>query len=510
MMTSNHKIRKRSVLSVERKFEILQRIEKGATVKQLVAEYDICTATVRRIKRRAMTLHQLVHQGDEIRNKKCIQRPRNEDLEKRVYAWFIEQKGMGYPISDSQITEKAVELNRESGGRSSFKGSRGWLWRFKTRYDINCLKFMDYKSEGDVDTVAAGQFLKDFATRIEQENIEYENIYNMDEVGLLWRALPTKAERRLDDKEFKKDRVTLGFCVNATGDHKLPLLFIHKVENPRSLKHCKDNLPVIFKAQPQAKMDREMFVNWYQNHFKPAVRARQLETNIRGKVVLLLRKCQAHDLSKEPYLDDQFQILFLPPYTDPFLQPISRGVVDKVKRSFRQKMLSKVLNLSDGVKEFYFDYDIKDCIDLLHEAWKEISASNIRNAWNEIIGQAPEETFIMEEPMDPLEPNLQDMISATIGEEASETSVTEFLARCEQAEKSQENEDQESDNEKEKEKEQSFNKVNGVSSSMVSSNCENENKMNEVFKNLMKWSKQQPEYVKLHVEELKRYYDQVK
>lgn len=63
------------------------------------------------------------------------------------------------------------------------------------------------------------------------ERTDPELIYNVDETGLLYRAMPSRSyvpneDRRAarGSKAIKtKDRVTLTFCCNSTGFHKLPV-----------------------------------------------------------------------------------------------------------------------------------------------------------------------------------------------------------------------------------------------------------------------------------------------
>ncbi|XP_043262463.1 uncharacterized protein LOC122403171 [Colletes gigas] len=48
------------------------------------------------------------------------------------------------------------------------------------------------KDEGSADEESAERFLINFAKKVEEEGIEEHNIYNMDESGLMWKAIPSK------------------------------------------------------------------------------------------------------------------------------------------------------------------------------------------------------------------------------------------------------------------------------------------------------------------------------
>ena len=84
---------------------------------------------------------------------------------------------------------------------------------------------------------------------ISTENLTRDHIYNADETGLCWRAIPSRTlagtnEVKVEGLKAEKERLTLMAGANASGTHKLDLVFIYKYENPRALKHLnKDNCP---------------------------------------------------------------------------------------------------------------------------------------------------------------------------------------------------------------------------------------------------------------------------
>lgn len=430
-------INRKTSLSIQQKLDIVQKLDSGAPINQLADEYCIHPTTVRRIRRNGLTLHRLGNQGAQTRKRKRMRRPQNEELENRLYTWFLEQKAMGSTITDLLLQEQAQEMARQFAGATGFKASMGWLAKFKNRHDIRLVHTFDKKGTADVE--AADEFAISFTRRMDEEDIQFENVYNMDETGLTWKAIPTKTvvndnEIRMEGKKMKKDRVSFGLCANATGTHKLTPLFIHRFRHPRALKNAMNHLPVVFKTQKRAGMDRALFKDWYENHFKPAVKKRQLENGVVGKVFLLLDNCAGRKLEPSEYQeDDHFEIVFLPSNTSSILQPMDQGIIAKTKRSFRYKMLRRILSYPGGIQEFHQRYNIKDCIQFLHEAWTDVNAASIVNAWRGIIRTIPPVSPSMEET-DPLEPQLEDMIAAIIGEEPSQEKVSEFLSTCEEAE----------------------------------------------------------------------------
>lgn len=77
-------------------------------------------------------------------------------------------------------------------------------------------------------------------------------IYNADETGLNWKALPSKSlvsqhEAAAPEYKVSKDQVTVMVCGNATDTHKIPLLLIGKSTNPRCFKNVK--IPLTYKSK---------------------------------------------------------------------------------------------------------------------------------------------------------------------------------------------------------------------------------------------------------------------
>ena len=273
---------------------------------------------------------------------------------------------------------------------------------------------------------------------LEDNEISDNNLYNVDETSLFWKMLPKKMlmsrnERRVSGEKIKKDRITLALCANASGSHKLPLLLINNCENPRALKHCQNNLPVIYTHDKNSWMNTAIFQSWYHNEFKPRVRRRQFEENSSGKVLLVIDNFIGHKLPEEEMDDGDFKIIFLPPNTSPLIQPMDQGIISKLKKKFRRKLLQRVFEYENGVSEFYADYDIKDCIDLLNETWSVITSANIFNSWNQILDR---ETGIAERNSTGSSTFSSETASSDVASETiSDEEVTEWIDECGEAER---------------------------------------------------------------------------
>ena len=95
----------------------------------------------------------------------------------------------------------------------------------------------------------------------------------MDETGLYWKRMPdqsyiSKEEKFLSGYKAAKDRLTLLFCGNSSGDIKLKPLLVNHSENPRALENiAKGSLPVIWKSNPKVWVTQVIFQDWFFHHF---------------------------------------------------------------------------------------------------------------------------------------------------------------------------------------------------------------------------------------------------
>ena len=149
-----------------------------------------------------------------------------------------------------------------------------------------------------------------FETRLPTilSNYELHDIYNADEFGLFFQALPSKSLHLKDEKciggKFSKVRLTGLAAANANGE-KLPMFIIGKSKSPRCLKNLKQ-LPCRYRGQKKSWMDSDLFEEWIREF------DRKFEQQNR-KVVLIIDNCPA-----QPAIGGlkAIQLCFLPPQYD--------------------------------------------------------------------------------------------------------------------------------------------------------------------------------------------------
>ena len=148
---------------------------------------------------------------------------------------------------------------------------------------------------------------------------ELKVIFNADEFGLFYEALPSKSlhfrGKRCAGGKHSKVRLTGMAASNALGE-KLPMFVIGKSAKPRCFKHVR-NLPFRYRSQKKAWMDGTLFEEW--------LRELDRKFDMQGrKIVLVVDNCPAHpDVSGLK----GFNLQFLPPNTTSCTQPMDQGVI---------------------------------------------------------------------------------------------------------------------------------------------------------------------------------------
>ena len=304
--------RKRVVLSLESKLAILDRLKFGATQAKLAEEYGVGKSTIADIKKSEEKLRSFVSTMDGLavdkKKRKVMRVSIDESLDKAVYLWFSQKRSQNMPVSGPVLCEKAAQLHEqlhEGGDITPFQASRGWLWRFCQRHSIRQLSLQGEKVSSNVSSVAP--FKDELQQLLERESLTLEQLYNCDETGLCYRMLPSKtlasrSENEASGMKKQKDRITLLACSNATGMHKLPLMFIGKAANPRCFKGInKKALPVQYYFQKNAWVNSDIFCDWFHNQFVPAVTKHLREKGLPVKALLLLDNAPTHPDTADMY-----------------------------------------------------------------------------------------------------------------------------------------------------------------------------------------------------------------
>jgi DDE superfamily endonuclease len=215
------------------------------------------------------------------------------------------------------LVAKAFEI-------TDFSASSGWLANFKKR---NLLK--SFKKRGEAGSAPIDEIPK-FQQELQEILKEYElkNIFNCDETALYYRLEPNKslAHFAISGNKRPKERISIMLTCNAIGNEKLPLLVIHKYQNPRALQGiAKNTLPVWYYWNKKAWMQRSIFKHFLERlNGMMRIQSRQ--------IILLLDNAQSHN-SDNIFNLSHIKVHFLPPNTTSHIQPLDQGIIYSLKVS---------------------------------------------------------------------------------------------------------------------------------------------------------------------------------
>jgi len=205
--------RKRVVLKFNQKLEIIKRLKKGETATNIVQIYGVGRTTVNDLKRDAEKIEQhvsLMQSNDgDVKSRKTMKLTKYEQLDNIMYQWFVQVRSQGIPLSGPIIMAKAIAMNEKLNGDPNFIANIGWLEKFKFRHSIRQLDISREKLSANCAVVA--EFKEQFKFKIKSElKFIREQVYNCDETGLNWKALPQKntgiifGNKRLQVLRYKK------------------------------------------------------------------------------------------------------------------------------------------------------------------------------------------------------------------------------------------------------------------------------------------------------------------
>jgi hypothetical protein len=184
-------------------------------------------------------------------------------MKRLLMVWIYDQTSCHVPGNQAIIQNKTQNLFNDMKDKkddavedAEFGASCGRFVRFKKRSNLHNIKVQGEAAAAD--TVAAESFPQDLAKIIDDGGYTKVEIFNVDEMGLFWKQIPSstfiaKEERTISGFIPAKDRLTLLLGANASGTLKLKPMLIYHLENPRALRnYVKTRLPVHWRSNAKA------------------------------------------------------------------------------------------------------------------------------------------------------------------------------------------------------------------------------------------------------------------
>lgn len=366
---------KRKELSLGEKIELIKASnEQSLSQRDLGTKFGISKTQVQGILKRKAEIMGAYGSNCNLAAKRMCYHNSQSDIDELTWRWFQGVRSKNTPVSGPLIQEQA-RIYAEQLHKDDFKASNGWLSRFKIRHNISSAILSGERASVDLATVDS------WRSRLPEITKDYalKDIYNMDETGLFFRALPEKslAVKGSDCAGSKKskDRVTVSLCVNALGEFEQPLVIGHALK-PRCFKNITpQNLPVVWTANKKAWMTTTIFTDWVKKFdSKMAAQGRH--------ILLLLENAPAHPQELEL---SNVVLQYLPANTTSMLQPLDLGIIKNFKCHYRTRqlrtILSKIENASSAA-EIAKSINVLDACHWIKAAMDDIKPVTVENCFH--------------------------------------------------------------------------------------------------------------------------------
>ncbi|XP_037776968.1 tigger transposable element-derived protein 4-like [Penaeus monodon] len=160
---------------------------------------------------------------------------------------------------------------------------------------------------------------------------DQKDIFNLDESGLLYRALLDVRGTDCQGGKRSEERLTAMLCVNMKGEFEKPLI-IGRCEKPHCFKWINTKvLPIIWKSNKRAWMTAALFKEWLEKFNEKMRRQKR-------NVILFLDNATCYPPLELSYV----KLVFFPPNTS-HLQPMNQEIIKTMKTHYRQMLLRKVI-----------------------------------------------------------------------------------------------------------------------------------------------------------------------
>lgn len=312
---------KRKRLTIKEKVELLNVCEKEKLSARKAAEkFGLGKTQVSDILRDKNSILLEYEKNGNMESKRKFPRTVIDEV---VYKWFSQMRAKNMPISGPLIQEKALEV-AEVHNIGNFSASNGWLEKFRSRHAITYKSVCGESQSVDMNVVS------NWSEKLAGicEGYADVDIWNLDETGLFFRALPDKTMCLRGEKcsggKLAKERLTLMLCVNSVGDFEEPLI-IGKAARPRCFKNVDMNsLQVTWRHNTKAWMTQDIMTPWLSN-----LNGKMKKKN--RKILLFMDNAACHPPNVK---FSNMKIVFFPANTTAFCQPLDQGKIKLTKYIF--------------------------------------------------------------------------------------------------------------------------------------------------------------------------------
>ena len=201
--------RRRIVLTLEKKREIIEKMDAGWSITSLSHHYDIPNRTLRdlRAAKDKILRYQQDFSKKNTRNepRKVATKPKFASVDEATLLWVRQQRSSGVMVRGTEVINAAKKFAALQGVQD-FKASEGWLSRFKCRHGYSNKKV--YGETLDCDESGIEEFRQKFNDFLLKEQVLQSQVYNADETGLFYRSTPTNTLASEEEKKIPGRKVS--------------------------------------------------------------------------------------------------------------------------------------------------------------------------------------------------------------------------------------------------------------------------------------------------------------
>ena len=363
----------RKDLSLGEKVAVIKELESKTSQRVVAEKYNVSQSAILQIWRAREKITD-DHHNNINPSRKRFRESSQKDVEDVLLRWFKQAKTRGMPISGPMLQQKAKDLAQSMG--ISFDPSLSWVQRWREHQGIVFKR--QHGEKQDHDSAAAEHWVSNVWPDI-QSKYDACDIYNCDETGLYFRALPEgtmcfKSEKLSGSKKAKQ-RLTVLLTTNMDGSDKRMPLVIGKSMKPRCFRGVW-SMPVKYTANKNAWMTAAIFQDWINELEKMMGKKGR-------KVCLLLDNCSAHNIEKDHL--KHVEVVFLLANTTSSVQPLDQGIIKNFKHHYRRRMLQKILVTIDTEDALAIDVsraiNVLDAVNFMSVAWEDVTSETIRNCF---------------------------------------------------------------------------------------------------------------------------------
>ncbi|KFD64096.1 hypothetical protein M514_23806 [Trichuris suis] len=273
------------------------------------------------------------------------------------------------PVTQEVARRFALEF-----GLTGFQASSDWHEKFKLRHKISQKILCGESNEVPV------EILEDFIAKFRYfaSGFKEENIFNADECGLFFKAMPDRSLALKGDKcksgKLSKERFTVLLCASATGE-KLKPLMIGRSAKPRAFRNLRpDDLPVTWRSNKCAWMTAAIFEEWVRSLDGQMKRMKR-------SIFLVVDNCLSHPRVRRL---TNVTLKFLPPNTSSKTQPLDQGVIKTFKATYRTQLLQWVISKAEvtsssvGATSIAASINALDAVLWISSSWNKVQPDAIR------------------------------------------------------------------------------------------------------------------------------------